>query len=109
MIPDIDDLKFLDMENFASELEGLKKEITSHGDETEGEDAMVLEIIRVIQEEIKRRKGMVKKDSLENDVKFLAYVNLINSILANDFENGDDDDDDDDDDFLIDDEDEDNE
>lgn len=99
MIPDIEDLKHLDLDTFSSELDSIKEEIMSGDAAVEGEDAIVLEIIRVIQEEIESRKAKFKKGDLQKDVKFLAYVNLFNSILSSSFDDDEDMDEDEDDDY----------
>jgi hypothetical protein len=110
MIKDVDDLMQIDTEQFSSDIEELRKEIMNHSEnqEFEGEDAIILEVIRVIQDEIGLRNGKVKKKDIKSDVRFLAYINLFNTIMEGslddetefmdeDFDDDDFDDDDDED------------
>lgn len=84
MIINIEPLNQLNFKEFSSELEHFKQEILSEGPEVEGEDAVVLEIIKVLQEEIAKRKS--KKKDLSDDVKLLAYLSLFNSIMEGSFD-----------------------
>lgn len=79
MIINIEPWNHLNLKKFSSELETFKEEILSAGSQLQEEDAYVLEIIKVLQEEIPKRKG--KKKDVSSDVRFLAYLNLLNSIM----------------------------
>lgn len=90
MIINVDALKNLDIEQFSSDLDDLKKEITNNAndEDVQGDEAIILEVIDVIQEEISKRKGKSKKNDPKSDVRFLAYLNLFNTIMDGDMDEG---------------------
>jgi hypothetical protein len=73
---------------FSTAIAELKNEIMSNSDpkNLEGDDAIIVEVIDVIQEEITKRQSKGAKAGLSSDVKFLAYVNFFNTIMGGDFE-----------------------
>ncbi|MBS4171471.1 MULTISPECIES: hypothetical protein [unclassified Neochlamydia] len=86
MITDIESLNLLDLDQFSADLEELKQEIITE-EAGEDEDDVILEVIKVIQEEIVKRKSNPEKKDLASNVKFLAYINLFNSLFGEaDFE-----------------------
>lgn len=78
-------IKLIETINFkqlSSDLEEIKQEILNYADDTaNSQDEVLLEVIRVIQEEIVQHKKNSKKSDIKNEVKFLAYLNLFNSIM----------------------------
>lgn len=75
-------LQTMDLKQFSSEIENIKKEILDYADVNVEEDAAItLEVIDVIQEEINKRKGKSKNTDLKSDVKLLAYLNLFSSLM----------------------------
>ena len=100
MIKEFDQLANFDLGKFAANLEEIKQMILTEvdKDERQDDDEIVLEVIRVIQEEIAKRTGKSKKRELADDVKFLAYINLFHKIMDEGFEEEDFDDEDEDED-----------
>ena len=77
----------IDFNQLSSDIEEIKKEILNDSDESEyPQDNILLEVIRVIQEEILNQNRNSQKSDLENEVKFLAYLNLFNSIMKEGFD-----------------------
>lgn len=87
MILNTDELMQFDTEQFSIAIAELKNEIIANNDSNlDGEDAIILEVIDVLQEEIALRKKKGDKAGLSSDVKFLAYVNFFNTIMDGGFE-----------------------
>lgn len=107
MFKGVDALQNIDVDQFSSDLEEMKKEIINNLDseDVQGDEAILLEVIRVIQEDLSKRKGKAKKADVQSDVRFLAYLNLFNTLMNVGLE----DEDFDDEDFEYEDEDEDDE
>lgn len=81
----------VDVEQFSSEIEELKQEILSQSSaETEGQDAIILEVIQVLQEEMAKRSGKTKEMDLQSEVRFLAYLNLFTTLMDDAFDENDD-------------------
>lgn len=87
MIKNMNTLTSFDMEQFSSDIEELKQEILNNSDQTdpENEDAVILEVIDVLQEEIEKR-GKSKKKDIQSEVRFIAYLNLFTTIMDGGFE-----------------------
>ena len=83
MILNTDELMQFDTQQFSTAIEELKSEILSSNDPKNlgDEDAVIVEVIDVIQEELAKRKGKGVKQGLSSDVRFLAYVNFFNTIM----------------------------
>lgn len=87
MIKEVGAFMPMDIEHFAADIEELRQEIINNSEKAEeGEDAIILEVINVIQEEMAKRKGKVKKKDIQSEVRFLAYLNLFTTIMDGGFE-----------------------
>ncbi len=86
MIKDFDTIMPANIEQFSSYIKELRNEITQNGGNDE-DDAIILEVIDVIQEEMAKRKtANSKKKDVKSDVKLFAYLNLFSSIMDGSFE-----------------------
>jgi hypothetical protein len=79
----IKNINALDLKQFSAEIEEIKQELmNSENIEMEdSEEAMMLEIINVVQEEIAKRKNKMKDLDIKSNVRFLAYLNLFTSMM----------------------------
>jgi hypothetical protein len=82
MTKDLEPIDSADMSELKAELIELKNSITA---EEQTEDTkLYLEVIDILLEELAKRDGKQAKASFRDDVKFMAYLNLYETLMTED-------------------------